>query len=79
MQQIGADILIAKSHHAQTHLLQHRIAPGIAFALLRSPVYPAIQLDHQAGFVAIEIHDETGDDLLAPAMGAEPIGAQLLR
>jgi len=70
-------MFIPEPHKAQSHVLEHPIASGIACLLLGPPVYPSIHFDHQAGCVTIEIHYETGDDLLAPEMRAEPVAAQL--
>ena len=41
-------------------------------------MYLAVQFDHQPSRVTVEIHDETGDDLLAPEVKpAQAIGAQM--
>jgi hypothetical protein len=69
------DLVVTKAQNVEARGLQAPIASRVVIGLRL--VHGPVHFNHQAGGVAVEVHDEPADDLLATKVEAvQAIGAQ---
>ena len=74
-QAFATDVVIADAQHPYARLLEGASSRRVTFRLLRPLVNAAVDLQHESRFGAVEVRDESVDDVLAAELEAEAAAA----